>query len=234
MQGIELKKIIEAIIFISEKPVKFKQLADLCQGVEAAEIRSVLKALMEDYSAQEHGIQIVEIAGGYQFCTNPDCADHIRKLYKTRRIWRLSGPSLETMAIIAYKQLVTRSEMEFIRGVNVDGVIKTLTDRGLIKEKGRKDVPGKPILYGTTDDFLQYFGLKSLQDLPSLEEFAAKALEEGIVDEPNDQEIKVEQAESDSNEIEQSNQKKDDSQDEQEIIESQSPTGEHSEITQDN
>ena len=222
MQGLELKKIIEAIIFISEKPVKLKQLTDLCRGVENSEIKKALQELKSEYNAESHGIQMVEVAGGYQFCTNPDCANHIKKLYKVRRVWRLSGPSLETMAIIAYKQPITRSEIEFIRGVNVDGVVKTLTERGLIKDKGRKDVPGKPIIYGTTEEFLQYFGLNSLNDLPSIEEFEAKALEAGLVDDNSEQL---------NQEVEET---KEDESHEEEVIEIESPQGEHSEITQEN
>ncbi|MFH2138811.1 MAG: SMC-Scp complex subunit ScpB [Candidatus Omnitrophota bacterium] len=177
MSEVEVKKIVEALLFVSEKPITMKQITEVCDKIEVSQIKEALKDLKEEYAKNDRGIQIVEVAGGYQFCTNPDCAAYIKKLYKTRRVWRLSGPSLETLAIIAYKQPVTRSEIEFIRGVNVDGVVKTLSERGLIKIKGRKDVPGKPILYGTTEEFLQYFGLKSLQDLPTLEEFTAQALE---------------------------------------------------------
>lgn len=174
---VELNKIIEALLFVSENPLTIKQISEVCPEPSPADIKKALKNLQEHYSAAERGMQIIEVAGGYQFCSHPDCEPYLSKLYKTRRVFRLSAPALESLAIIAYKQPVTRAEMEFIRGVNVDGVIKNLEERELIKTKGRKEVPGRPMLYGTTEKFLYYFGLKSLQDLPSLEEFAATALE---------------------------------------------------------
>ncbi|MFH1061808.1 MAG: SMC-Scp complex subunit ScpB [Candidatus Omnitrophota bacterium] len=177
MIEVDLNKIIEALLFVSENPLTIKQISEVCPNPSPAEIKKVLKDLQEHYSAPERGMQIIEVAGGYQFCSHPDCEPYLSKLYKTRRVFRLSAPALESLAIIAYKQPVTRAEMEFIRGVNVDGVIKNLEERELIKTKGRKEVAGRPMLYGTTEKFLHYFGLKSLQDLPSLEEFAATALE---------------------------------------------------------
>jgi len=194
MIELELNKIIEALLFVSEKPLTIKQIAAVCPKIDNGDIKNSLKDLKEQYSAPEKGVQIIEVAGGYQFCSHPDCEPYLSKLYKTKKVFRLSGPALETLAIIAYKQPVTKSEMEFIRGVNVDGVIKSLEDRELIKIKGRKEVAGRPILYGTSDKFLHYFGLKSLQDLPSLEEFAATALEKEAQikqeqDEENEQNI---------------------------------------------
>jgi segregation and condensation protein B len=177
MIEVDLNKVIEALLFVSENPLTIKQILEVCPNTNTPEVKQVLKALQEHYSAPERGVQIIEVAGGYQFCTHPDCEPYLSKLYKTKRVFRLSAPALETLAIIAYKQPVTRAEMEFIRGVNVDGVIKNLEDRELIKPKGRKEVAGRPMLYGTSEKFLHYFGLKSLQDLPSLEEFAATALE---------------------------------------------------------
>lgn len=172
-----LQKIIEALMFVSEKPLTFKQILEICPGSETSEVKAAMNELKEQYNDINSGINIRDVAGGYQFASNPDCADYLKKLYKTRRVFRLSAPALETLAIIAYKQPVTRSEIEFIRGVNVDGVVKTLEDRDLIKIKGRKEVPGKPLLYGTTDIFLHYFGLKSLQGLPTLEEFKAENID---------------------------------------------------------
>ncbi len=177
MIELELNKIIEALLFVSEKPLTIKQITEVCPKASNLDIKNALKELKDIYSAPERGVQIIEVAGGYQFCSHPDCEPYLSKLYKTKKVFRLSGPALETLAIISYKQPVTKSEMEFIRGVNVDGVIKSLEDRELIKIKGRKEVAGRPILYGTSDKFLHYFGLKCLQDLPSLEEFAATALE---------------------------------------------------------
>ncbi|MCG2712862.1 MAG: SMC-Scp complex subunit ScpB [Candidatus Omnitrophica bacterium] len=177
MADCNLQKIIEALMFVSEKPLTYKQILEICSGAELSEVKSAMNQLKEHYNQHARGIHIREVAGGYQFSSNPDCADYLKKLYKTRRVFRLSAPALETLAIIAYKQPITRSEIEFIRGVNVDGVVKTLEDRDLVKIKGRKEVPGKPLLYGTTDTFLHYFGLKSLQGLPSLEEFKAQNME---------------------------------------------------------
>ncbi|MBI4845276.1 MAG: SMC-Scp complex subunit ScpB [Candidatus Omnitrophica bacterium] len=171
MNEMQVKQIIEALLFVCEKPLTLKQIQEVCSDFELTQVRLAIKSLQEDYNNSERGIQVTEVAGGYQFATHPDCAEHIKKLYKTRRIFRLSAPALETVAIIAYKQPITRAEIEFIRGVNVDGVVKTLEERGLIKEKGRKEVPGKPILYGTTEEFLHYFGLKSVDELPSLESY---------------------------------------------------------------
>lgn len=197
MSDSSIKKIIEALLFVSEKPLSVKQIIEVCPEFEAQQIKAVFKELKELYSDQDRGVQIREVAGGYQFSSNPDCSEYVKRLYKTRRVFRLSAPALETLAIIAYKQPVTRAEIEFIRGVNVDGVIKTLEDRELIKIKGRKEVPGRPLIYGTTEAFLHYFGLKSLQDLPSLEEFTAQNLDSAALDEENavglDQEMQNEQ-----------------------------------------
>ncbi len=166
-----IKKIIESLLLVSEKALTLGQISEVIEGVDLVEIKSAIKSLKEEYSNPEHGFQIAEVAGGYQFCTNPDCSQFLKKFYTSRRVFRLSAPALETLAIIAYKQPVTRSEIEFIRGVNVEGVLRTLVDRMLVKIKGRKEVVGRPIMYGTTTEFLQYFGLKSLEELPSLEEF---------------------------------------------------------------
>jgi len=171
-----LQKIIESLLFVSEKPLTVKQIIEVCEHAQAGEVKAALKKLIEDYNEHDHGIQIREVAGGFQFSSHPDCSEYLKKLYKTRRVFRLSAPALETLAIIAYKQPVTRAEIEFIRGVNVDGVIRTLEERKLIKIRGRKEVPGRPLIYGTTEAFLNYFGLKSLQDLPPLEEFIAGSL----------------------------------------------------------
>lgn len=184
MSDFNLQKIIEALMFVSEKPLTHKQILEICDGAELSEVKAAMNQLKEHYNVLERGIHIREVAGGYQFCSNPDCADYLKKLYKTRRVFRLSAPALETLAIIAYKQPITRSEIEFIRGVNVDGVVKTLEDRELVKIKGRKEVPGRPLLYGTTDTFLHYFGLKSLHDLPSLEEFKAQNMESAPDEQP--------------------------------------------------
>jgi segregation and condensation protein B len=166
-----IRGVIESILFVNEKPVTLDQLKKLLDTVSTSEIKSVLEAMIQDYDTRQSGMRIVEIAGGYQMLSNGIYATYIREFYKTKHTERLSKPALETLAIIAYKQPVTRADIEEIRGVNSDGVVTHLLDKELIKAVGRKDVPGKPFLYGTTKQFLEYFGLKSLQDLPRLEEF---------------------------------------------------------------
>jgi len=166
----QAKKIIEALLFVSDKPVSIEALKDVLKEVDPTEIRVLIEDLNGEYSTQGRSFSIKEIAGGFQMLTDPLYSRWISALYK-RPPDRLSGPSLETLAIVAYRQPITRADIEAIRGVNIDGVVKTLEDRNLIKTKGRVDGPGRPILYGTTNEFLQHFGLKSLDELPKLKEF---------------------------------------------------------------
>ena len=133
-------------------------------------------SLPEEYSAPERAFNIAEIAGRYHIVTKPEYLPWISNLYQ-KQVDRLTGPSLETLAIIAYRQPITRGEIEGIRGVNVGGVIKTLMDKELIRVRGRKDVIGRPLMYGTTEKFLEIFGLNSLDDLPILREFSEEDLE---------------------------------------------------------
>ena len=168
-----IRSIVEAILFTTEKPVMLDQIKDIIEGAQAAEIREVIDALKKEYADQKRGFIVVEIAGGYQILTNPDFAMYVKKFYRTKHKEKLSKPALETLAIIAYKQPVSRLDIELIRGVNSDGVVVHLLSKELIKIAGRKDVPGRPYLYGTTKQFLEYFGLKSLEDLPKLEDFSS-------------------------------------------------------------
>ena len=168
-----LKGAVEALLFVSEKPVMIDQIKDAIQGAQVADIRGALDLLKKDYEAAGRGMMVLEIAGGWQMLSNANCAGYIREFYKTRHKEKLSRPSLETLAIIAYKQPVSRTDVEVIRGVNSDGVVMHLLNKGLIKIAGRKEVPGRPYVYGTTVQFLEYFGLRSLEDLPRLEEFPA-------------------------------------------------------------
>jgi segregation and condensation protein B len=165
------KSAIEAILFVSEKPVVLDQLKDVFPELKPSQIHDVIKQLQEEYVNREAGMVIVEIAGGFQMLSNSHVAAYIREFYKTKTKEKLSKPALESLAIIAYKQPVGRAEVEVIRGVNSDGTIAHLLNKGLIKITGRKEVPGRPFLYGTTKEFLEYFGLKSLEDLPKIEEF---------------------------------------------------------------
>ena len=170
-QDRHVKGVVEALLFVNEKPVTFEQIQRVLGAMNAAEIKQVIQSLSEEFEQRQSGIKIVEIAGGYQMLSNPAYVSYIRDFYKTKHKEKLSKPALETLAIVAYKQPVTRTEVELIRGVNSDGVIAHLLTKELVKPVGRKDVPGRPFLYGTTRQFLEYFGLKSLEDLPTLEEF---------------------------------------------------------------
>ena len=166
-----VKGVVASLLFVNEKPVTLDQIKRVLETVGAADIKKAIISLQNEYEGGRSGIMIVEIAGGYQMLSNPAYASYLRSFYKTKHKEKLSKPALESMAIIAYKQPVTRSDIELIRGVNSDGVVAHLLNKELIKVVGRKDVPGRPYLYGTTKQFLEYFGLKSLDDLPTLEEF---------------------------------------------------------------
>lgn len=168
----KLKNIIEALIFSSEAPLTMLQIKQVIGEIDAEQIRQAIEELAKEYAQRESGVQVIEVAGGYRMCTNRNYAAFVKNLYKIKHVERLSGPSLETLAIIAYKQPLTKLDIESLRGVNVDGVIKTLLEKELIRTAGRKEVIGRPFLYVTTREFLEYFGLKSLEDLPPIEEFA--------------------------------------------------------------
>jgi segregation and condensation protein B len=172
----EAKRITEALLFVSDKPVSIEALKDIMKDVEPTDIRAMIEELNSEYSTSGRSFRISEIAGGFQMLTDPVYSKWISALYK-RGPDRLTGPGLETLAIIAYKQPLTRSDIEAIRGVNVDGVLRTLEERNLIRTRGRVDGPGRPILYGTTNEFLQHFGLKSLEELPKLKEFSESDLD---------------------------------------------------------
>jgi segregation and condensation protein B len=164
------RAIIENILFIADSPIPLEKIGEVFNGeLNKAEIKGIMDELKADFNSR--GVQLVEIAEGYQLCTRPEYAEWIKKFYKIDKGSKLSHPSLETLSIIAYKQPITRIEMEEIRGVDSGGVVKTLLEKNLIKNMGRKKVPGRPMMYGTTKKFLEYFGLKSLADLPTLEEF---------------------------------------------------------------
>lgn len=165
----ETEKIIEALLFTSDKPLATSVLAGVVEA-PLKEIKEAVDRINENLKARGAPVCVREIAGGYELLTLPEYAPHIKKLYKNRFLARLSRPALEVMAIIAYKQPISKQEVEMIRGVNSDGVYHTLLERKLIKIAGRKESPGRPLLYGTTREFLQYLGINSLEDLPKLEE----------------------------------------------------------------
>lgn len=171
MENNELKAIVENLLLASDHPVSADLLhKTLANGAGRDELQTVLKELQEDY--QSKSLQIVEVAEGFQLCTRPEYAEWIRKLLKLDRTFRLSQPALDTLSIIAYKQPITRNEVEEIRGVDSSGVIRTLLEKKIIDPAGRKEVVGKPIMYKTTHKFLEYFALRDLSELPTLEDFA--------------------------------------------------------------
>ncbi len=171
MNDQEGKAIIEALLFVCGDPVSFDRLHDVV-GIERERLMFLVLELKKEYEQAERGLAIVEIAGGYQMITRPEVGAWVKEMEKGKVTARLTRPGLETLAVIAYKQPVTRAEIEMIRGVDAAGVLKTLMERKLIRMLGRKEVPGRPMMYGTTRQFLQYFGLPDLAALPTLKEFA--------------------------------------------------------------
>lgn len=162
--AVSLKNVVECLLFVASEPLTLKQLAEI-SGAEKAEIKGCLSLLAEEY--QNRGFTLRQIAGGWQFMTKAEYSPFIEKLYRPK-FHHLSNAAMETLAIIAYKQPVTRAEISEIRQVDADSVVATLLDKKLIKEVGRLEVPGHPILYGTSDDFLSFFGINSIKDLPEL------------------------------------------------------------------
>jgi len=177
MEENNLKSAVEALIFASEKPITIEQIKKVLGDLDTLSVNKIIAELKNDYQAQNRGLRIVEIAGGFQMSTCSDFAPFLKKLFKNRYSDKLSKPALESLAIIAYKQPLTRAEIESLRNVNVDGVMKSLTDKNLIRICGRKKIPGRPFVYGTTREFLEHFGLKSLADLPKMEDFTVLAQE---------------------------------------------------------
>lgn len=160
-----IKPLVEALLFVAEEPLTLERLAEITE-FPVQDVRLALRELQQEYAADDHGLQVMEIAKGYQLATKPELAPVVEKLFKGENRYTLSQAALETLAIIAYRQPVTRVDIENIRGVKVDGVLETLLKRRFIRTAGRKDAPGRPILYGTTREFLKYFGLKDLNELP--------------------------------------------------------------------
>lgn len=170
MERLDARNILEALLFITEQPVPLKVFEELFDGeFSCVDLQKMVEEMAFDYQSRGSALELREIAGGWQFSSRPEFAPWIRKLFKDRLTYRLSASALETLSIIAYKQPITRSEIEEIRGVEVSAVLDTLTERRLIRITGRRESVGRPILYGTTSDFLKAFGLKSLEELPSIE-----------------------------------------------------------------
>ncbi|MBM4257304.1 MAG: SMC-Scp complex subunit ScpB [Deltaproteobacteria bacterium] len=166
MNPSEIKAIIESILFAAGTPVPLRRLAEVI-GVTQAEVKTVMAPLLQEYAAAERGIRLAEVAGGYQFRTAAEYADYVKKFVQEKPS-KLSRAALETLAIIAYRQPLTKAEVELVRGVDVDGVLNSLLTKKLIRVVGRKDVAGRPWVYGTTPQFLELFGLNDLSSLPPL------------------------------------------------------------------
>jgi len=171
VENSELKGIIEALLFVAGEPLSIDRIKTILEDADKKAIQAMLWELQHEYDMRLSGLRILEVAGGFQIASRPELAQWIKRLRKVKQSSRLSKPSLETLAIIAYKQPLVKAEIEDIRGVDSSGVIKGLLDKHMIKIVGRKDVAGRPILYATTREFLQYFGLRDISDLPTLKEF---------------------------------------------------------------
>ena len=164
-----IREIVESILFVADTPLSFDRLATILEEFDRDEIRRAIDAITADCNSQRRGMELVLVAGGYQFRSRPEYADYIRRLKKVKPA-RFSPSALETLAIVAYRQPVTRGEVEYLRGVDSGGILKSLLDRKLIKIIGKKDIPGKPLIYGTTREFMETFNLKDLASLPTLRE----------------------------------------------------------------
>jgi len=165
----EIKTVIEALIFASDMPLSLDKIVEVLQADDRAKIRGLIMELIGEYEGRQGGILLQEVAGGYQFRTRADLASWIKRL-KGGKPSAMTPAAMETLAIIAYRQPIVKAEVDKIRGVDVGGSLKTLLERKLIRIIGRKDVPGRPMLYGTTKKFLEVFNLKDLSELPTMQE----------------------------------------------------------------
>ena len=169
MTGTSLKSVIESLLFVAEHPLTLDRLCSILEEYERRDIASAVDEIIADYREGERGIYLAEVAGGWQFRSRPENADFLRRLSRGRP-YRFSQSSLETLAIIAYRQPITRVEVEYLRGVDSGGVLKTLLEKKMVRILGKKDVPGRPLIYGTSREFLEVFSLRDLASLPTLKE----------------------------------------------------------------
>jgi segregation and condensation protein B len=179
MNDFDIKPVLESLLFVSESPVRLDTLIEILPESNKETILEGIRRIKTEYEDNSKGLELVEIAGGYQFRTKPKWAEWIYRLKKTKPV-KLSQSALETLAIIAYRQPIIRPAIEEIRGVDSGWVLRTLLEKGLIKIMGRKDLPGRPIIYGTSEAFLELFGLNTLSDLPALKEIQAPPMPEDI------------------------------------------------------
>jgi segregation and condensation protein B len=180
MDYFEIKPILESFLFISDSPIRLETLVEILPESNKEAILEGIRQIQTEYEDRSKGIELVEVAGGYQFRTKPSWAGWVSRLKKVKAV-KLSQAALETLAIVAYRQPVIRPAIEEIRGVDSGSVLHTLLEKGLIKMMGRKDLPGRPIVYGTTKTFLELFSLNTLSDLPSLKEIQPPPSPEEIV-----------------------------------------------------
>lgn len=165
----ELEAVVESLLFISGEAVPLTAIAQTIE-MDKATAKAIIHTLADKYEDEKRGIRIVEIDGSYQMCTAAECFEYIRNMYKSPNRQGLTQSLLETLAIIAYKQPITRAQIEEIRGVSAEHAVSKLVEKKLVCEVGRMDTPGKPIMFGTTNEFLRYFGFKSVTELPTLDE----------------------------------------------------------------
>lgn len=170
MEPLDLEKVVLALLFASDEPLSVKKVCSILDDVNAEDVRASMERLSDALRGAMPSIVLESVAGGWQLSTNPEYSEFVARLYSGRRKQRLSKAGLETLAIIAYKQPITRADIETVRGVSCGGVITTLMERALIRIVGKAKVLGSPFLYGTTQEFLEYLGVNSLKDLPTLEE----------------------------------------------------------------
>src|SRR5256714_4136526 len=185
-----LVRVIEALLFSAQKPLSTKEIVDVLHNAGAedefspnefaksrqAEVAAAIEQLKVEYIQHEHGFQLVEKAEGWQLTSDPKYARWVRALFPAPKPSRLSSPALETLAIIAYRQPIARADVEAVRGVTIDGVLQTPMERGLVKISGRAEIPRRPLLYETTEFFLDHFGLRNLDELPNVEELRTRHL----------------------------------------------------------
>lgn len=200
MEREDVKSILESLLFVADSPLTVQRLTEVIDGAGKDEIRSILEEMDNELQNNRRGIRLVEVAGGYQLRTAKVNADWVKKFLGGRPA-RMGRATLETLAIVAYRQPITKAEIEAIRGVDVDGVITTLLERNLVRAVARKDVPGRPFLYGTTPEFLELFNLKDLAQLPTLKEMEEMTLPEIPGDEVSSDQLQAAQRSEDEKQI---------------------------------
>src|SRR6266852_7188928 len=185
-----LSGVVEALLFSAQKPLSAKEIVGVIRRagaedefspnefakVNESEIAAALEQLKNEYVLQNRAFQLLEKAEGWQIVTDPNYAQWVRQLFPAPKLARLTAPALETLAIIAYRQPITRADVEAVRGVTIDGVLQTLMERGLVKIAGRAEIPGRPLIYETTEFFLDHFGLRNLDELPNVDELRTRHL----------------------------------------------------------